>query len=143
MGEYAVSGNTGKMSGDTLHIDGLHGIVGISKHAVPLARERTEFLIAALGSSTAVAKLLEVSRSQPGKWRRGLESPGADAARLLIDLDHVLARAMMIWDAPTARDWLTGINPFLEGARPIDVLRTRGSRDVIDALDAAMAGSFS
>lgn len=96
-----------------------------------------------LGSGQAVADLLGVSRSQPSKWRNGQEAPGPDAGRQLIDLDHVLARAMMLWPADVAVDWLRGNNAFLEGARPIDVLRTRGSKDVIEALDATLAGAFA
>jgi uncharacterized protein (DUF2384 family) len=54
----------------------------------------------------------------------------------------VLARATMLWDPETARAWLEGTNPYLEGARPIDVLRARGPREVLEALDAAEAGSL-
>jgi uncharacterized protein (DUF2384 family) len=50
---------------------------------------------------------------------------------------------MLLWAPKTALLWLTGANSFLEGARPIDVLRTRGSSDVINALDSEMAGSFA
>lgn len=107
------------------------------------AQARTEFLISALGTAQALAELLNVSRSQPSRWRTGAESPGPEAGRLLIDLDHVLARASMLWPTETARDWLTGSNAFLQGARPIDVLRERGSGEVIAALDAALAGSFA
>ena len=110
---------------------------------LPQAQARTEYLIATLGSGQAVADLLGVSRGQPSKWRTGQETPGPDASRQLIDLDHVLARAMMLWPADVAVDWLKGNNAFLEGARPIDVLRTRGSKDVIEALDATLAGSFA
>lgn len=110
---------------------------------LPQAQSRTEYLIETLGSGQAVADLLGVSRSQPSKWRTGQEKPGPDAAKRLIDLDHVLARALMLWPPDIAVDWLSGTNAFLEGARPIDVLRTRGSRDVIEALDATLAGSFA
>lgn len=110
---------------------------------MPLAQERTEFAIAAVGSAANLAKLLNVSRSQPTRWRNGDEVPSPGAARALIDLDHVMARALMLFPQSVALDWLNSANSFLGGARPVDVLHTRGSTEVIQALDAVMAGAFS
>jgi hypothetical protein len=107
------------------------------------AQVRAGFLIDAFGSASALADILGVSRSQPGKWRDGEEVPGPEASALIIDVDHVLARATLVWEPGVARRWLVGTEPFLGGARPIDVLRQRGSRDVVEALDAVVAGSFA
>ena len=122
------------------------GSRGGSRHNVvrlPLAMERTEFLIDAVGSGSILADLLGVSRSQPTRWRTGKESPSPQIARELVDLDHVMARASMLFTQPVALDWLNSSNSYLDGARPIDVLKTRGSAEVVAALDAAMAGAFS
>lgn len=110
---------------------------------MPLAQERTEFVIAAVGSAANLAKLLDVSRSQPTRWRKGEEVPSPSVARALLDLDYVMARALMLFPQPVALDWLTSSNSFLNGARPIEVLQIRGSTEVIQALDAVMAGAFS
>lgn len=107
----------------------------------PLAQERTAFLADHLGSAE-LARLIGVSRSQPTRWRSGEESPGPDAARNLVDLDHVLTRALMLFPERVAIDWLYSSNSYLDGARPIDVVKTRGSADVIASLDAASAGAF-
>ncbi|MDR3201760.1 MAG: MbcA/ParS/Xre antitoxin family protein [Bifidobacteriaceae bacterium] len=107
------------------------------------ARQRTEFLCDTLGSGAALAGLLGVSRSQPTRWRQGAEVPSPETGRLLIDLDHVMARATALWAPEVALAWLTGANAFLSGARPIDVLRSAGSRDVVSALDAALAGAYA
>lgn len=119
-----------------------------SRAAPPRARlsfaaERTEFLISAVGSGTALADVLGVAHSQPTRWRKGQESPSPQVARELVDLDHVMARALMLFPQPVALDWLTSANSYLDGSRPIDVLRTRGSSEVIDALDATMGGAFA
>ena len=116
---------------------------GRARPRLSQAQQRTTFLIEALGSATAVAELLDVSRSQPGKWRSGAESPSPDASALLVDLDHVMARASLLWPAEVAKRWLVGSEPFLGGARPIDVLRLRGSREVIDALDSVTSGAYA
>lgn len=107
----------------------------------PLVRERATFLIDVLGGAE-LARWLGVSRSQPTRWRQGAEVPGPEAARELVDLDHVMARALMLYPAPVAIDWLTSSNGYLDGARPVDVLKTRGSAEVIAALDAAESGAI-
>lgn len=89
-----------------------------------------------------MADLLAVSKSQPSRWRSGQEQPSPAKARELIDLDHVLARATLIWEPEVAIDWLIGSNAHLDGARPIDILRVRGSAEVLGALDAAAAGAY-
>jgi len=122
--------------------------VAVKADTAPSARlsfaaQRTEFLITAIGSGAALADVLGVARSQPTRWRKGEESPSPQTARELVDLDHVMARALMLFSQPVAMDWLTSANSHLDGSRPIDVLRTRGSSEVIDALDATMAGAFA
>jgi len=113
----------------------------LSELAVP--QQRAGFLIRALGSQARVAELLAVSRSQPGKWSKGEESPSPERARELIDLDHVVARVVSWLGPDMTISWLNGSNAFLDGARPIDVLRVRGSSEVIDALDAEMSGAYA
>jgi hypothetical protein len=105
------------------------------------SQERTMFLTEVLGGAT-LARLLGVSRSQPTQWRKGAEQPGPVAARELVDLDHVLARALMLFPPRVAVDWLTSSNAFLNGARPLEVLKVRGSSEVIAALDAAESGAL-
>lgn len=108
-----------------------------------LPRERTAFVVDHLGGIRAVADLLGVSPSQPSRWRSGQETPGPDAARLLVDLDHVLATLLQVWVPEVATDWLQSPNAHLDGARPIDVLRLRGSAEVVVAARAEAAGAYS
>ena len=104
---------------------------------------RAEFVIELYGGVTKVARALRVSKSQPSRWRSGQEVPSLDAARRLADLDHVLTRALLLWEPAVAVTWLESPNGYLDGARPIDVLVTRGSTEVIDALDAALSGAYA
>lgn len=137
-GPTGDASNTVKEIDDDSPVGSRHGVIRLR-----LAMQRTEFLIDALGSGSALADVLGVSRSQPTRWRTGKESPSPQVARELVDLDHVMARASMLFTQPVALDWLTSSNSYLDGARPIDVLKTRGSAEVIAALDAALAGAFS
>ncbi len=106
--------------------------------------QRAGNVIEVLGGVTRVAHLLGVSKSQPSRWRTGAETPSPEKARELVDLDHVVARAQLLWaDREVVEEWLTGPNAYLGGATPIDVIRLRGASEVINALDEAMSGAYA
>jgi len=104
---------------------------------------RTDELAKTLGGVTALARALGVSPSQPSRWKSGKEQPGPDAARRLIDLDHVVARALLVWDPSVVPSWLRSANGHLGGQTPLGVLATRGPSEVLDALDAIEGGGFA
>lgn len=106
--------------------------------AMSHAAEWTAFLIESFGSAEEVARLLGVESTKPIQWRDSYEIPGPQAAQQLLNLHYVVAKALLIWPAEAALDWLNGSNSYLEGARPIDVLKRRGTRDVVWALEVAM-----
>lgn len=108
----------------------------------PLATLRVEYLVDQFGGAR-LAKLIGVNRSQPTRWAAGTERPGPTAAPLLMDLEHVLARARLVWGEAAAHTWLESPNSFLEGARPLDVLRLHGPAPVLEALDAEAWGGAS
>lgn len=105
----------------------------------PLSSSRVRYLMDAFGGQ-ALAILTGVSASQPTRWSAGDERPGATAAPLLIDLEHVLAKARLIWGEQAAQQWLVSASSYLGGARPLDALRVHGSSAVLDALDGEMWG---
>jgi uncharacterized protein (DUF2384 family) len=122
---------------------------GVPRRAAPpvepswLPQARTQFLIDTLGGVTKVADVLGVSKSQPSRWKDGTERPGAETGRLIVDLEHVIARALQIWEPDVVPVWLTSANPYLNQARPIDVLRSRGAGEVLEALDATLSGAYA
>lgn len=108
-----------------------------SKHTFEsLVATRVELLIDALGTATRVAESLGVTRPLLSKWRAGTVMPTPAQAKLLVNLDHVVARGSLIYAPEIVNQWLFGCEPFLEGARPIDVLHLRGNADVLAALDS-------
>jgi uncharacterized protein (DUF2384 family) len=105
---------------------------------------RADVVAKALGSRAKLANLLKVSASQPTRWIKGQETPNSENTRAIVDLEHVVIRARLLWgDDEVVNAWLTGRNGFLDGARPIDVIATQGSGPAIDALDQATAGAFA
>lgn len=105
----------------------------------PLAASRVRYLVDMLGG-TQLASLVGVNRSQPSRWMTGDERPGPVAAPLLIDLEHVIARARLVWGETAAATWLVSANSYLDGARPLDVLQLSGPAPVLEALDAETWG---
>lgn len=108
-----------------------------------LPAQRTEFVIRVLGGTRRAAKVLEVSPSQPSRWAKGEAVPDPEHARVLVDVDHVLALALQVWEAEVARDWLTTANAFLDDGRPIDVIMAEGSSRVAEAIRAEAAGAYA
>ena len=103
----------------------------------PVAR-----IVDALGNNVA-ADILGVSRSQPSRWRSGKERLSPENRKRVSDLDHVLDRLLLELYPDQAGIWLTGPNPHLGGARPVDVLELRGAAAVLPAIDALAAGAFA
>lgn len=99
-------------------------------------------LVDALGNNV-VADLLGVARSQPSRWRLGQERLSPESRRRLSDLDHVLDRLLLELHPDQVGLWLTGPNPHLGGARPVDALRLRGAVAVLPAIDALSVGAFA
>lgn len=106
-------------------------------------RSRAESVAAALGGKSALARAMGVSASQPTQWIKGAERPSLENARVIVDLDYVVARAGLLWKPPVVQSWLVGRNAFLGGARPIDVVKMEGSGRVIDALDQELSGAYA
>ena len=103
---------------------------------------RAGLVVEVLGNKRT-AGMLGVSESQPTRWRRSEEVPSPRVAPVLVDLDHIIARLQLVWDGEVIGDWLEGSNAFLDGARPIDVLRANGSVQVLEAIEAEASGAYA
>jgi hypothetical protein len=113
------------------------------RHALAVVgtEEKLERLVDSLGSNR-VADLLDVSRSQPSRWRSRAEGIAADNERRLLDLEYVMSRLLRLYPPAVADTWLASHNAHL-GARPIDVLKTSGALPVVQAIDAEEQGAFA
>lgn len=100
------------------------------------------FIVSMVGGVRA-ADLLHVAPSQVSRWTSGQEMPRPETTHRILELDHVLASLIQVWEPEVAGNWLTTANGWLGGARPIDVLRTRGSGEVLEAIQAEAAGAYA
>lgn len=115
-----------------------------SRNAAPIQiGQRAATVAEAIGNRAKLAKLLAVSPSQPTRWIDGTETPNPTNAQTIVDLDYVVARAGLLWKPAVITEWLNGHNAFLDGARPIDVIKIHGSATVIDALDQELSGAYA
>lgn len=95
-----------------------------------------------LGSSAAVARLIGVDRSRVTRWKQG-EEPSPQKARELVDLDHVIARARLVLHEDVITTWLESPNLVLNGATPLDRIRSGHADEAVEALEAYEEGAFA
>lgn len=93
-------------------------------------------------SQRRLAELLGVSPAQVTRWRRGQGIDEVNAQRVDL-LELVMSSLLRLHSSDTAELWLTGLNPFLGGRRPIDLVRAGRARDLLDAITQEAAGSFA
>ena len=93
--------------------------------------------------ATQIADLLDVNDEMLEPWLARRQQIPYDIAKRVMALHEVMTRALQIHNARTAVDWLVGNDPFLNHARPIDVLVLRGSAPLIEALEAFDSGGFA
>jgi uncharacterized protein (DUF2384 family) len=101
-----------------------------------------ERLIGAFGVRP-LALLLDVKAGSVTNWAARRRSLSPESRRRIMDLHDVLTRALQVFQPRTAVDWLVGNEPFLDHARPIDVLVARGSAPLIEALKNIDSGGYA
>jgi uncharacterized protein (DUF2384 family) len=99
-------------------------------------------VVGALGTNGA-ARLLGADRAQVSRWGSGAEPVSAEMGRRIVDLHDVLTRILRLYNREAAAMWLTGSEPLLGGARPVDVLVLEGAASVIRAIDGIAAGVYA
>lgn len=93
-------------------------------------------------SQRRLAELLGVSPAQITRWRRGQGIDEANAQRVDL-LELVMSSLLRLYSSDIAQLWLTGLNPYLGGRRPIDLVRSGRARELLDAIAQERAGSFA
>jgi uncharacterized protein (DUF2384 family) len=82
-----------------------------------------------------IAKLLDVGAGTVTNWKSRRHAMSPEYAKRVIELHDVLVRALQVFQPQVAMDWLVGHEPYLDHARPIDVLVKHGAAPLIVALD--------
>lgn len=103
---------------------------------------RVALVIEVAGGTRRAADLLDVAPSQVSRWASGESVPAPDQARMLVEVEHVLALLLLEWEPEVAQDWLTTPNGFLDRIRPVDWIRLHGTTEVVEAIRAEAAGAY-
>jgi uncharacterized protein (DUF2384 family) len=101
-----------------------------------------ERLIESFGSN-GLARLIGVRTGTVTNWRSRRRAISPEYVQRILDLHDVMTRALQIMDPAVIPDWFEGREPFLDDARPIDVLALRGSAPLIAALRSIAAGAYA
>ena len=120
------------------------GTIVLRPAAETLADVRTLLarIVEALGTNAA-GRLLGADRAQVSRWGSGTELVAAEMGRRIVDLHDILTRILRLYGRDAAAMWLTGAEPLLGGARPIDVLVTEGAAPVIRAIEGIAQGAYA
>ena len=95
-----------------------------------------------LRSGSAVADLLGVSRSRVTRWLQGAGIDPLNAERVDL-LELVWSNLLRLYEPEAARAWLLGVNPNLGDRRPVDLVRTGKTEELMRAIRAERADSFA
>ena len=93
-------------------------------------------------SQRRLADVLGVSPAQVTRWRRGQGIDEVNARRVDL-LELAMSSLLRLYSPEAAELWLRGMNPYLAGRRPIDVIRAGRSGELLDAIAQERAGSFA
>ena len=93
-------------------------------------------------SQAALADLLGVSRSRVTRWLKGEGIDPVNAEKIDL-LELVSANLRRIYEPEAVRAWLVGLNPNLGDRRPIDLVRAGKAEELMRAIRAERADSFS
>lgn len=103
--------------------------------------EKLEALSRDFPSKRRLAHALNVSPSRVTHWSNGegISPENADRVDLL---ELVMSQLLRLYTPALAERWLVALNPHLGDRRPIDLVRTGQTQDLLAAISAERAGSF-
>jgi uncharacterized protein (DUF2384 family) len=103
---------------------------------------KVEALRADFRSSAQLADMLGVSRSQVTRWLRGSGIDPLNAERVDL-LELVWSNLLRLYEREAALSWLFGVNPLLGDRRPIDLVRSGRTEDLMRAIRAERSDTFA
>ncbi len=93
-------------------------------------------------SQRRLAELLGVSPAQVTRWRNGSGIDDANAQRVDL-LELAMSSLLRVYSPEAAEDWLLGVNPHLGDRRPVDLIRSARTRELLDAIEVEAAGGYA
>jgi uncharacterized protein (DUF2384 family) len=87
-----------------------------------------------------VAEVLGIRPETVSRWNQGKAFPQPDAERALLDLEYVVDRLADIYQPEEARMWLLSRQKLLKDARPVDLITTGRTDEVLQMIQQLLEG---
>jgi len=114
-----------------------HDLAAPSAAQQMTTRTRIEHLMHACGGLREAADVLGTTTATLARWRAGHAAPDPHDLQVLVDLDWLVGRLVLRAAPPAAVvAWLRAPCPALDGAHPLELVRTGGVATVVAALEA-------
>lgn len=104
-------------------------------------RPRMQYFVNALGNEAAGA-LLGINGEEMLRIIAGDQEITHELSRRLLAVDHVLARALLVFAPAALIAWLHEPVRTFRGAKPVEVLAERGASPLLALLDAVTSGCY-
>jgi Antitoxin Xre/MbcA/ParS C-terminal toxin-binding domain len=92
--------------------------------------------------ASGVARILKKDPKTVQRWLRQESVPRWDVREVVLSLNVVLERLPLVIDPSEAEEWLFTPVPALGNSRPVDLIRSGRSEDVLNLIDAVGEGAF-
>lgn len=105
-------------------------------------QNRTKRLVERVGNNS-LARIIQVSQSQPSRWTEGTEEASIINQQKMIDLDYIFDQLSLNLYPDQIDDWFETPNPHLGGASPLNVFQIKGLAALLPAIYAVSTGAMS
>lgn len=92
--------------------------------------------------STDLANITNVSKATVSRWRNGRKIPHPSTQLVISDLIYTVNRLSEYYTTQEIRTWLYARHPQLNGSRPIDLISTNRTQEVLVVLDRLDADAY-
>jgi uncharacterized protein (DUF2384 family) len=89
-----------------------------------------------------LANIVDVSTATVSRWSHGNGTPNLHTQTLIANLRYVVELLSDFYSADEARLWLHSNHPLLSGERPIDLINSGRTEEVLATIERLDAGAF-
>jgi uncharacterized protein (DUF2384 family) len=93
--------------------------------------------------SSAIARILDRPPRSVSRWINEAVEPRWESKERLLELTYVIERLSQVIEPKVAEDWLFTPLRALDYAKPVDLIRTGRTRDVLAIIDAIGEGVYT
>lgn len=89
-----------------------------------------------------IANIVDVSPPTVSRWGTGQSVPSLHTQEMMADLNYLVNRLSDFYTADEARLWLHARHPMLEHERPVDLVHSGRTKEVLAVIDRLASGAY-